>query len=122
MSTSVLKALISKYTHPVFSLSRQALAMSTSVLKALPGELDIKRHSPSILYISRCMKSSISHNVSIIWWLVCAISFFRPGEKTEKRNNEMAQTSHHTIRMRFCYRYPTQLPKRQKWLLYRGPL
>ena len=32
-------------------LSRSAsLAMSTSVLKALPGKLDIKRHSPSILY------------------------------------------------------------------------
>ena len=27
-----------------------SLAMSTSVLKALPGKLDIKRHSPSILY------------------------------------------------------------------------
>ena len=25
--------------------------MSTSVLKALPGKLDIKRHSPCILYI-----------------------------------------------------------------------
>ena len=25
--------------------------MSTSILKALPGKLDIKRHSPSILYI-----------------------------------------------------------------------
>ena len=25
--------------------------MSTSVLKALPGKLDIKKHSPSILYI-----------------------------------------------------------------------
>ena len=36
-----------------------SLAMSTSILKALPGKLDIKRHSPSILYIqdglnSRC--------------------------------------------------------------------
>ena len=28
--------------------------MSTSVLKALPGKLDIKRHSPSILYLSSC--------------------------------------------------------------------
>ena len=28
-----------------------SLAMSTCVLKALPGKLDIKRHSPSILYI-----------------------------------------------------------------------
>ena len=27
-------------------------AMSTSVFKALPGKLDIKRHSPSILYLS----------------------------------------------------------------------
>ena len=28
-----------------------SLAMSTSILKALPGTLDIKRHSPSILYL-----------------------------------------------------------------------
>ena len=28
-----------------------SLTMSTSVLKALPGKLDIKRHSPSILYL-----------------------------------------------------------------------
>ena len=34
-------------------LNRSAsLAMSTCVLKALPGKLDIKRHSPSILYVS----------------------------------------------------------------------
>ena len=33
-------------------LNRSAsLAMSTSVLKALPGKLDIKRHSPSILLL-----------------------------------------------------------------------
>ena len=32
-------------------LNRSAsLAMSTSVLKALPGKLDIKRHSPRILF------------------------------------------------------------------------
>ena len=28
-----------------------SLAMSTSILKALPGKLDIKSHSPSILYV-----------------------------------------------------------------------
>ena len=28
-----------------------SLAMSTDVLEALPGKLDIKRHSPSILYV-----------------------------------------------------------------------
>ena len=33
-------------------LNRSAsLAMSTSVLKAMPGKLDIKRHPPSILYV-----------------------------------------------------------------------
>ena len=33
-------------------LNRSAsLAMSTCVLKALPGKLDIKRHLPSILYV-----------------------------------------------------------------------
>ena len=31
--------------------SSASLLMSTSILKALPGKLDIKRHSPSILYI-----------------------------------------------------------------------
>ena len=36
-------------------LNRSAsLAMSTSIIKALPGKLDIKRHSPSILYLSDC--------------------------------------------------------------------
>ena len=40
-------------------LNRSAsLAMSTSVLKALPGKLDIKRHSPSILYILNQLDSS----------------------------------------------------------------
>ena len=31
--------------------SLASLKMSTSVLKALPGKLDIKRHSPSFLYL-----------------------------------------------------------------------
>ena len=37
---------------PSYLYISASLAMSTSVLKALPGKLDIKRHSPSILYIS----------------------------------------------------------------------
>ena len=40
-------------------LNRSAsLTMSTRVLKALPGKLDIKRHSPSILYISASLTMS----------------------------------------------------------------
>ena len=35
-----------------------SLVMSTSVLKALPGKLDIKRHSPSILYIQALLIES----------------------------------------------------------------
>ena len=31
--------------------SSASLAISTSILKALPGKLDIKRHKPSILHI-----------------------------------------------------------------------
>ena len=38
----------------------KSLAMSTSVLKALLGKLDIKRHSPSILYISASFPMSTS--------------------------------------------------------------
>ena len=33
-----------------------SLEMSTSILKALPGKLDIKRHSPSILFISASLR------------------------------------------------------------------
>ena len=50
-------------------LNRSAsLAMSTCVLKALPGKLDIKRHSPSILYLycrllsSGEMRAVVGHN------------------------------------------------------------
>ena len=41
-------------------LNRYAsLTMSTSVLKALPGKLDIKRHSPSVLYVFAVMRCVI---------------------------------------------------------------
>ena len=47
-------------------LNRSAsLAMSTSVLKALPGKLDIKRHSPSILYLLGLL-DPVVYNVSNI--------------------------------------------------------
>ena len=64
-------------------LNRSAsLAKSTSVFKALPGKLDIKRHSPSILYLSvtfcpfrialyerlfSAKKKAIHWNVDIQW-------------------------------------------------------
>ena len=41
-----------------------SLAMTTSVLKALPGKLDIKRHSPSILYIQVLVQSYKSQSLS----------------------------------------------------------
>ena len=47
-------------------LNRSAsLAMSTSVLKALPGKLDIKRHSPSILYL--LTKITVNNDVHVYW-------------------------------------------------------
>ena len=49
-------------------LNRSAsLAMSTCILKALPGKLDIKRHSPGILYID----STISNAVVILLLAHC---------------------------------------------------
>ena len=49
-------------------LNRSAsLAMSTSILKALPGKLDIKRHSPNILYIFASGKAKyVSHTRVIV--------------------------------------------------------
>ena len=55
-------------------LNRSAsLAMSTSVLKALPGKLDIKRHSPSILYIFSIGKLTKTQttDVSMLGFLLC---------------------------------------------------
>ena len=42
LSGSALRKLVESLQEP---------RMSTSILKAEPGKLDIKRHSPSILYI-----------------------------------------------------------------------
>ena len=64
MSTSVLKALPGKPDikrhSPSILYISASLTMSTSVLKALPGKPDIKRHSPSILYISASLAMSTS--------------------------------------------------------------
>ena len=59
MSTGVLKDLPGKLDikrhSPTILYILAGLARSTSVLKALPGKLDIKRHPPSSLYMSRDM-------------------------------------------------------------------
>ena len=58
-----------------------SLAMSTSVLKALPGKLDIKRHSRSIFYIFVCLCSICSNylpSAAIDWsffWDSCMVMF-----------------------------------------------
>ena len=43
-----------------------SLAMSTIVLKALPGKLDIKRHSPSILYILSVKNNTLTITVNCV--------------------------------------------------------
>ena len=48
-------------------LNRSAsLAMSTCVLKALPGKLDIKRHSPSILYLHIGIEGKLGSSTSFL--------------------------------------------------------
>ena len=44
-----------------------SLAMSTSVLKNLPGKLDIKRHSPSIVCIFACVLMSVTNGVQLLF-------------------------------------------------------
>ena len=46
-----------------------SLGMSTSILKALPGKLDIKRHSSSILYIAHATRlaSMLEYIVDPTW-------------------------------------------------------
>ena len=54
-------------------LNRSAsLAMSTSILKALPGKLDIKRHSPSILYIYVCSYVKLYMQALLLCIVECA--------------------------------------------------
>ena len=60
-----------------------SLAMSTSVLKALPGKLDIKRHSPSIHYVQAdnpwynyCVVLNPS-TLSIFLLVQCALTILR---------------------------------------------
>ena len=64
MSTSVFEALPGKIDikrhSPSILYILASLAMSTSVLEALPGKLDIKRHAPSILNISVSLGMSTS--------------------------------------------------------------
>ena len=42
-----------------------SLMMSTSVLKALPGKLDIKRHSPSILYLPLSVSIDVGRGIRL---------------------------------------------------------
>ena len=77
LSTSVLKALPGKLDikrhSPSILYISASLAMSTSVLKALPGKLDIKRHSPSILYVS----ANLTMSTSVLKALPCKLDIKR---------------------------------------------
>ena len=51
-----------------------SLAMSTCVLKALPGKLDIKRHSPSILYLHTLKGASyFTSSISRMELSICSV-------------------------------------------------
>ena len=69
--------------------------MSTSVLKALPGKPDIKRHSPSILYVSKSTtvlgKFDIKVKPILLFYIEysCIIEFFNEllGKRDEFRRS-----------------------------------
>ena len=58
-SQPCLVNLITKDTNLVFSISRQA-SRCQQAFSTLPGKLDIKRHKPSLLYISASLAMSTS--------------------------------------------------------------
>ena len=57
----------------------ESLAMSTSVLKALPGKLDIKRHSPSILYLYRDLSISGVSTVTFSTLVIAILTILQIG-------------------------------------------
>ena len=68
-------------------LNRSAsLAMSICVLKALPGKLDIKRHSPSFLYIL------IPDRFMVMFRHNCTTITENRSERQEKRNEIKSST------------------------------
>ena len=67
-------------------LNRSAsLAMSTSVLKALPGKLDIKRHSPSILYLLSGVGEPFLEQNTCHCPVFCVLTFSKPSAPMYKR-------------------------------------
>ena len=86
-------------------LNRSAsLAMSTSVLKALPGKLDIKRNSPSILYLCDSCLSDFSvakyFLPGVIAFSVVVFFLFTSGIDSEflEKNNSKKQNSQFVLR------------------------
>ena len=81
-----------------------SLAMSTSVLKALPGKLDIKRHSPSILYLlcivyhgetkNTYMKKAVEYYSLPI---SCKVYWLRMDKVIFSHANELPKSFNHTL-------------------------
>ena len=77
-------------------LNRSAsLAMSTCVLKALPGKLDIKRHSPSILYFLGKLEQAVNQYFVHILSLVTD-SKVSKGAKIRNRYNQVPHLTQDT--------------------------
>ena len=78
-----------------------SLAMSTRVLKALPGKLDIKRHSSSFLYVYNRKKGASENTVMRDYVLPdythIKRGFIRPMEETtgKAKGNEQVRYTHY---------------------------
>ena len=85
-------------------LNRSAsLAMSTSVLKALPGKLDIKRHSPSILCLFsetlQCDPHLVHDQFSLHVWHLIAKRCVTQQRSTDDRFIESYTICKYTAKM-----------------------
>ena len=101
-----------------------SLAMSTSVLKALPGKLDSKRHSPSILYIICACDSSWSYIIAICPLLICSLGISIPKEQKTIVYEIFQRSKWRVWYLLKCMRYSQeamtivyQIFQRSKWRL-----
>ena len=75
-------------------LNRSAsLAISTSVLKALPGKLDIKRHLPSILYVFQLQAMNLLDEMPNLCTIVTIVCFLTGSITAIKSHDNLKNAS-----------------------------
>ena len=91
--------------------------MSTSVLKALPGKLDIKRLSPSILYFLPPRPCHMSSNIFVLWVADEPITLKSPMTDNYIPNNAVKSIFLLSFTSTFVFRAASSLGLLRPWQL-----